>query len=164
MVKLTVDELVSAERPLLFIGNGTRFALRDPERLRKFTELVERFAFPVMTTPDGKGIFPESHELSLRNYGMCACKWPQIYMGKPGEKDQFDTLAVLCSTLGELATSVVASDHYSKDLIPKNHFIQIDLDTSMIGRDFPITRGLVAEIGATIDAMHEYGMSMERTT
>ncbi len=46
--------------------------------------------------------------------------------------------------------------HYSKNLIPSDHFVQVDLDQGMIGRDFPITRGIVADVGATIDAMCAY--------
>lgn len=149
----TLAELVGAKKPLLFLGNGTREALRCPDRMKRFCKLVEDFALPVMTTPDAKGIFPETHELSLRNYGMTACSWPTLYMGKPGDAEHFDALVVLGSSLGELATSVIATDHYSKNLIPNGPFTQIDLDQSVIGRDFPITRGIVGDTGATIDAM-----------
>ena len=157
-------QLVSARRPLIFLGNGARRALRDPERLARFNGLVEKFALPVMTTPDAKGIFPESHELSLRNYGMTACSWPQLYMCPDSEDEHYDALLVLGSTLGELSTSVVATDHYSKMLIPRDHFVQVDLDQSKIGRDFPITMGIVAEIGATLDLMCERGKQLEPDT
>lgn len=156
-VASTFRELMAAERPLLFLGNGARQALENDARLRRFTELVEKFALPVMTTPDGKGIFPETHGLSLRNYGMTACSWPDLYIKTPSDPDHYDALLVIGSALGELATSVVAKDHYSKNLIPTQHFIQVDLDQSVIGRDFPITRGIVADAGATIDALCDLG-------
>ncbi len=156
-VRRTFEELACATRPLLFLGNGARHALRDAARLRRFTQLVETFALPVMTTPDGKGIFPESHALSLRNYGMTACLWPDLYMKPPEDHDHYDGLLVLGSSLGELATSVVAKDQYSKTLIPARHFVHVDLDQSVIGREFPISRGIVADIGATIDALCEIG-------
>ena len=54
----------------------------------RFTNFVEKFALPVMTTPDAKGIFPESHPLSLRNYGMAGCTWPQVYMQPPSESGE----------------------------------------------------------------------------
>lgn len=152
-VKLALEELATAKKPLLFLGNGTRKALRNPAILSALVTLVEKFAIPVMTTPDGKGVFPEDHPLSLRSYGMTACSWPDLYMGKPNDPGHFDALMVIGSSLGELATTVVASDHYSKNLIPQKHFIQVDLDVQMIGRDFPITRGIVGNAGATIEAM-----------
>lgn len=149
-------DLAAAQRPLLFVGNGCRRALASPQRLRAFTALVEKFAFPVMTTLDAKGIFPETHELSLRNYGMAACAWPERYMHPP-QDPPFDALMVLGSSLGELATSVAATDPYSQNLLPSRHLIQVDLDQSVIGRNFPITLGIVAEAGATIDALCRLG-------
>jgi acetolactate synthase-1/2/3 large subunit len=152
-VRLTFDDLVASTRPLLFLGNGARVALRDPQRMQRFMQLVERYALPVMTTPDGKGIFPESHPMSLRNFGMTACQWPELYMLPVDDPAHFDTMVVLGSNLGELATSDAATDQYSRTLIPTTNFVQVDLDQSVIGREFPVTRGIVGEVGATIDAL-----------
>ncbi len=155
LAEAAVHDLAAAAKPLLFLGNGARLALSDPHRLTAFTSMVERHAWPVMTTPDAKGIFPEGHDLSLRNYGMTACSWPDLYMLGQQEQGHFDALCVFGSALGELATSVIATDHWSKNLIPSGPFIQVDLDQGVIGRDFPITRGIVGDVGATLDAMIE---------
>ncbi|MBV8591944.1 MAG: thiamine pyrophosphate-binding protein [Acetobacteraceae bacterium] len=149
--------LVQAKRPLIFLGNGCRRALRDAKRLARFIAFVEKFQIPVTTTPHAKGIFPESHPLSLRNYGMTGCLWPERYMGLPQLCSHFDALLVLGSTLGQLATSAIESDPYSNILIPNGPFIQVDLDTSVIGRNFPVTLGIVAELGATIDILCRRG-------
>jgi acetolactate synthase-1/2/3 large subunit len=154
-IAATLHELAHAKRPLILLGNGCREALDDPHRLAAFTHFVDHFGIPVMTTPNAKGIFPETHALSLRNYGMCGSAWTQLYMKPPTDPDHFDALVVMGSTLGELATSVVASDPYSRTLLPSKTFVQIDLDASVIGRDFAITRGIVAEIGATFDELCE---------
>jgi acetolactate synthase-1/2/3 large subunit len=151
-VGLALDALAAAQRPLLFLGNGCRDALREPSRMAAFTALVERFAFPVMTTPDAKGIFPESHSLSLRNYGISECLWPRSYMTPEGSPP-YDALMVIGSSLGEFATSISAADFYSTTLEPSEHFIQVDLNQGVIGRNFPVTLGIVAEAGATIDAL-----------
>lgn len=151
----TLHELTQARRPLIFLGNGSRDALACPQRLHAFTAFVERFGIPVMTTPDAKGIFPEGHALSLRNYGICGSAWPSLYMHPSDKAEQFDTLLVLGSSLGELSTSVTASALYSPALEPSQHFIQVDLSAAVIGRDFPITRGIVAEIATTLDVMLE---------
>ena len=151
-VKLALGDLARATRPLLFLGNGARLALSDGDRMARFTQLVHDLALPVVTTPDAKGIFPETHVLSLRNYGLCACAWPDVYLA-PGGPDQFDALMVLGSSLGELATTVVYGDQYSKNLLPTEHFIHVDLDEGVIGRNFPVTRGIVGDVGATIDVL-----------
>ncbi|MGB8339808.1 MAG: thiamine pyrophosphate-binding protein [Burkholderiales bacterium] len=159
-VENTLDDLLSARRPLIFLGNGCRSALESTQRLNVLRKFVDRFGIPVMTTPDAKGIFPESNELSLRNYGMTACAWPQYYM-RPENEPPYDVLLVLGSSLGELSTTCAAKDQYSKILVPGRACIQVDLDQSVIGRDFPITRGIVAEVGATIDAFCVMGTSRE---
>lgn len=157
----TLKELISVKRPLIFLGNGAREALSHPDRLKAFTHFVDKFGIAVMTTPDAKGIFPESHAMSLRNYGMCGSNWPGLYM-KPADKaDQFETLVVLGSSLGELATSPAATELYSTSLEPSQHFVQVDLDANVIGRDFPITRGVVAEIGASIDVLCKQAASIQ---
>lgn len=147
----TLAELLDAERPLIFLGNGARRALEDPVRLGNLVAFAETFSIPVMTTPDAKGIFPETHALSLRNYGMTACSWPQLYMKGDDTSKPYDALLVIGSSLGELSTTVAASDQYSKILIPTQTFVQVDLDRTVIGRDFPITRGIVGEAAETID-------------
>lgn len=154
-LRATFDDLKTARRPLIFLGNGSRDALANVERLRAFTDFVDRFGIPVMTTPDGKGVFPESHEMSLRNYGICASAWPELYM-KPGtDPDHFDALLVLGSSLGELATMVDCGHLYDRGIVPNGAFIQLDLDAHVIGRDFPLTRGIVGEIGASLDVLLE---------
>jgi len=150
-VAVALEELLDAERPLIFLGNGCRHALEDPRRRLKFIAFAERFSIPVMTTPDAKGIFPESNALSLRNYGLAGCAWPQLYMKGDDPGKPYDALLVIGSTLGELSTTVVAADQYSKILMPSTSFVQVDLDRTVIGRDFPITRGIVGEAAATID-------------
>jgi acetolactate synthase I/II/III large subunit len=151
----TVNELLTAARPLIFLGNGCRTALQDAERLQKFADFTDRFSIPVMTTPDAKGIFPESHAMSLRNYGLAGSAWPQLYMKGDATTAPYDALLVIGSAMGELSTSVVASDQYSSVLVPSASFVQVDLDRTVIGREFPITRGIVAEAGATIDLICE---------
>jgi acetolactate synthase I/II/III large subunit len=152
-VEHTLEDLICADWPLIFLGNGARRALASEARLTGLMALVERFAIPVMTTPDGKGIFPETHQLSLRNYGMTPCAWPELYMSAQVRPGPYDSVLVLGSTLGELATSPAATRHFDRVLVPTRHFTQVDLDQGMIGRNFPISRGIVGEIGATLDVL-----------
>ncbi len=151
-----VDSLLAAQQPLIMLGNGARRALRG-DRLSTLTAFVEKFAVPVMTSPGAKGVFPESHELSLRNYGLAGCRWTTSYLtGGPGGGHQFDALLVLGSNLGELATTVTPItplDIYSSQLLPNGPFIHVDANAEVIGRNFPVDVGIVAEAAATIDAL-----------
>ncbi|MCC5847351.1 MAG: biosynthetic-type acetolactate synthase large subunit [Verrucomicrobia bacterium] len=60
------DALNRSQRPLILAGHGAMLAHAGPEL--KF--LAETCQIPVTSTLLGKGIFPESHELSLGMLGM----------------------------------------------------------------------------------------------
>ena len=164
-----INYLASAQKPLFFLGNGCRDALipvtsvshesRAPiaERMTRFQQLIEKFAVPVVTSPNGKGIFPESHPLSLRNYGFGGGSWGGAYIGSqdPSLEPHFDALVVLGSSLTEKTTN-----RWNLALVPDGPLIQVDLDQSVIGRGFPIELGVVAEIGAFIDDLICCGASV----
>lgn len=149
-----IDSLLTAQRPLIMLGNGARAAMRGA-RQAPFAALVQQYAIPVMTTPGAKGIFPEAHELSLRNYGLAGSRWATSYLVGYPDPDRFDALVVIGSDLGELATTVTvgATSMYDKELFPAGPFIHVDADPAVIGRAFPVDAGVVAEAGATIDAL-----------
>jgi acetolactate synthase-1/2/3 large subunit len=156
--KQALQVLLEAELPLLFLGAGCREALVDAERRRRFQQFVEKLALPVMASPGAKGLFPESHPLSLRTYGLAACEWPQYYL-RPCRLDPklppcYDCLAVFASSLGELATNLW-NEALTPD--PKGAFLQVDLDQGVLGRAFPISMGIVAEIGCFLDDLLEQG-------
>jgi acetolactate synthase-1/2/3 large subunit len=158
-VRRILEVLSSAKRPLLMLGNGCRQAVRDPATARALRCLVEWWQIPVITTSDGKGVFPETHELSLRAYGFAGCEWPQYWMlGKDG-KAVHDALVVVGSSLGELATY-----KWNPMLVPPQGgpFIQVDIDPSMIGRGFPVTEGFVGEAGALFREAWEQAPSWPR--
>ncbi len=160
-VDTALDHLLSAQRPLLFLGNGCRRALQDPTRAGAFKAFVERFALPVMTTPEAKGIFPESHALSLRNYGLAGSNWTTGYM--TGTDPAYDALLVLGSSLGELAATKTISPAppttdtvgvWASVLEPVDGpFMQIDADHMAIGRAFAVDLGIVADTGAALDEL-----------
>lgn len=142
-VRKAFELLTGAERPLILLGNGARRALRD-NACEHLSTLVERFAIPVITTPESKGIFGEDHPMSLRVWGAAACEWPQYYMG-PTDGDHFDALLILGSALGELATG-----KWNPLLKPDGPLIQVDLSQPAIGRAFPVDLGIVADVGEVL--------------
>lgn len=148
-----LTDLLAADRPLVFVGNGARRPLQG-YRLESLLKLLDHFAIPFMTTPDGKGLLPESHALSLRNYGLAACNWTSAYLSPPPDAPRFDCLVVMGSTLGELATSPrLPAGLWDPQLMPAGPFTQVDLDPAVIGRALPVDRGVVADIGPTVDEM-----------
>ncbi len=58
--------LKAARRPILLVGHGAAISKAS----REVRELVERMRIPAVSTLLGKGVLPESHELSLGMLGM----------------------------------------------------------------------------------------------
>lgn len=128
--------LANAERGLLLVGSGARWG-RGPELVR---ELAERLQIPVMTTPKAKGVLPEDHPLSLGVFGWGGHTSASEYLGAG-----VDVLMAIGTSLGESST-----DSWSKELAPSDHFIQLDVEAARIGRNYPITLGLVDTVEGAI--------------
>lgn len=148
-VREAVGQLLACKRPLIFLGSGCREALRDKSTLDVLVLFAERYGIPVMTTPEGKGVFPEGHSLSLRVYGFASNTWGPMWMK---QQVPYDGLLVLGTSLRALS-----SNNFSPLLTPNNcgPFIQVDLDQQTIGRSFPVTLGIVGEVGAFIRTTEE---------
>jgi acetolactate synthase-1/2/3 large subunit len=157
-VASAVEAIVDAQRPLLMLGNDCRQPLQNDSLLGEFVAAIERLALPVMTSPDAKGVFPESHALSLRNYGLAGCRWPKLYLEDP--LHAHDALVVIGASLGELATWLDGKP-WNPKLEPAGPFIQLSDDPSILGRDFPITLGVVGETGALLQSFIQAASSVE---
>jgi acetolactate synthase I/II/III large subunit len=143
-----VEQLLSCQRPLIFLGSGCREVMRDQNTLDRLVMFVERYGIPVMTTPDGKGVFPEGHSLSLRVYGFASNTWGPAWMTQTATP--YDGLLVLGTSLRGLS-----SNNFNPMLVPANNgpFIQVDINQNAIGRSYPVTQGIVGEVGAFIRHM-----------
>ncbi len=65
-IETVIEMLQKSERPLILAGHGAMLAHAGPE----LKELAETCRIPVCSTLLGKGIFDETHELSLGMLGM----------------------------------------------------------------------------------------------
>ncbi len=139
-VRQACESIFQAKRPLIFLGSGCRDAMRDGETRDAFHRLVHTYAIPVMTTPDGKGLFPEDDRYSIRSYGCASCRWPHHWLKELDAPDRCDALLVIGTALGNLSTN-----WWKPILLPQGPFIQVDIDPSVIGRAFNITHGIVAD-------------------
>ncbi len=146
-VKKAMTSLLACKRPLLFLGNGCRQVLQDNRTYKNLLRFVETYSVPVITTADGKGIFPETHEMSLRVYGIADCMWPFQYLS--AKAPAYDGIMIIGSELGELSTN-----SWLPILKPQGKnapFIQVDINQKVIARSFEVTHGVVGEAGSFIN-------------
>lgn len=135
-IQTAAEALQTARRGVLLVGSGARWG-RGPQRIR---ELAERLQMPVMTTPKAKGVFPETHPLSLGVFGWGGHASASEYL-----KGGVDVLMAIGTSLGESAT-----DNWSPLLAGSSHFIQLDPDAQRIGRSYPVTVGIVDTVDGAV--------------
>ena len=126
-IKSAVDALARAERPLIWVGGGAREANLSPELL----EFAQALNAPVITTPEGKGAFPDNNILSLGT----------VYNGHgPGHHvvPQSDVILAIGTRM-----HMVPKVEWSPQ--PHQILIQIDADPEEVGRNIPATIGIAAD-------------------
>jgi acetolactate synthase I/II/III large subunit len=131
----TLDEIASrlkaAKRPLLWIGNGGKFA---GESVARLVDL----GIPVITSWNGRGVLPEDHPMSLASTATTA------------EVGEFlETVDLMVVAGGRLR------GHETADMsmpLPEN-MIQIDVDPAANGRTYASTVFHCAEAGAALGAI-----------
>lgn len=136
-VKQAAALLLSARRPAILAGNGVALASAEPE----LRDLAELLAVPVATTPKGKGVFPEDHPLALRVFGVASSPQAESYL----LSGEVDVLFVVGSSLHESSTQC-----WEQRLQPKEALIQLDIEPSVIGRNYPVAVPLVGEAKTTL--------------
>jgi acetolactate synthase-1/2/3 large subunit len=129
-LKLLSQELLNSENPLLWVGGGVISSDATSELL----ELVEFLQCPVILTSQGKGAFPENHELCLGSLHR-----NEPYMDKMKEHDI--SLAI-GTRLGIAATTTI------------NHkVIQLDIDEKEIGINHPQAIPMIGDAKASIQKL-----------
>jgi acetolactate synthase-1/2/3 large subunit len=127
--------LNGASRPFLYVGLGAAAAGAS------LIELAERLEAPVATTFQGKGVFPESHPLSLwPGYGEAAPPFARAVA-----RDADVTLAVGCR-FAEVATGSYGAP-------PPGRLIHVDVATGVSGRNYPAEVSVTADAGAFVRAL-----------
>ena len=129
--------LRGARRPLLVLGNGAR------EAAVEIRTLAERLACPVVTTPHAKGVFPDSHPLHLGGIGLGGHPSATRYLtSRP------DVVCIIGSRLNDYATN-----GWSLPLCGTEATFQIDREPWLIGRNYPVTLGIVGDARLALRAM-----------
>ena len=138
----TVDMLLSAERPVILVGQGVRWGGACTELLR----LAERLQIPVAASASGLGAIDAHHPLAL---GLVA----------RGGHYQANHAARQADIL--LALGVRFDDRTSSSWIPGYSFtipptklIHVDIDPEEIGRNYPVALGLMADVRTFLRQLH----------
>jgi acetolactate synthase-1/2/3 large subunit len=123
----------------LWVGFGARHASDAVRRL------AEHRGWRVMSTPRGKGIFPETHPLYLGVTGLGGdgAVLEELARERP------DHVVVLGSRLGEM------SSFWHPGYLPTRALVHVDVDRSVFGRAYPDVRtiGVPADAGEFVEGL-----------
>jgi len=140
-IERAVDLLLAAERPLILAGHGCLLSGAQ-DGLRKLVELT---GMPMATTPQGKGVFDESHELALGPIGRDG-----VYPANRASRG-CDVLLALGTRFGDRSASSWRDG--VTHAIPPTRLIHVDIDAAQIGRNYPPTVGVIGSVPTVIDQL-----------
>ena len=132
-VAKAADLLLAAKRPLIFAGQGMTLS----EASADLTKLVERFSIPVVNSPNGMGTLDMTHPHALGFIGRNGA-YPANQAGR-----RCDVLLTIGARFDDRSASSWLKG-YSWN-IPPTRLIHVDIDADEIGRNYPVTLGIVAD-------------------
>ncbi|MBI2297095.1 MAG: thiamine pyrophosphate-binding protein [Betaproteobacteria bacterium] len=133
--------LLEARRPVILVGQGGLLS----EASRELLEFIGLIHIPVVTSPNGKGVIDEAHELALGPIGRNG-----MYAANEATKNADVILALGCSFDDRTTSSWI--DGYTL-AIPPTRLIQIDIDPTEIGRNYPTHLGILGDVRASLQAL-----------
>lgn len=134
--------LAGASRPAILLGVGAKRAGVGQLVL----EIAETMRVPVLTDIEGKGVFPESHPLSLGVFGVGNRGKAHAYMAEP-----VDLLLTIGCRFDDTSTA-----GYADSLRPEfGELVQIDHDPNRIGRSYPPDLAMCADLGRSLQLIQE---------
>ena len=131
--------LLSAERPLVYVGGG----LRTPAGRRALVSLAEHLDLPVAHSLMAKGTVPDRHPLLMGMTGFWGLELTNEYTRE----------ADVVLAIGTRFAETDASSWDDRYTWGSARLVQIDLDPAEIGRNFPVEIGVIADATQALTAV-----------
>ncbi|MCH6257771.1 biosynthetic-type acetolactate synthase large subunit [Puniceicoccaceae bacterium K14] len=138
-LKNVVKLIEEAKRPAIYFGGGVVSA----EAHKELTEFVERTGIPCASTLMGAGSFPETHELSLKWFGMHGSAYGNWAV------HNCDLLLTFGARFDDRITGDVTK------FAPQAEIVHIDIDPSEHNKNKIVHHPIVSEIKYAIGRMNE---------
>jgi acetolactate synthase-1/2/3 large subunit len=142
-IKIAIDLLKEAKRPVLFLGGG----VVNANAFEEVKILAEKIGAAVVVTMMAKDAFPNNHPLFCWSAGS---KGTTIGLNMSSKADVI--IAVGCRFADETASSYKDGVSFS---IPPTKLIQIDIDPQEIGKNYPVAVGIVGDAKACLNQIIE---------
>jgi acetolactate synthase-1/2/3 large subunit len=137
-ITAAAELLATAQRPVIVVGGGAITGDAAPDVLA----LAEHWGIPVVTTWNGKGAFPEDHELFAGSVGQTGTP-----VGNATASTADVVIAIGCRFTDWSSSSYAKGVSFS---IPDSKLIHIDIDPQEIGKNYPAEVGIAADAAITV--------------
>lgn len=140
--KKIIQTLVNAQNPLLYVGGGILLA----DAAHELRELVDHLNIPVAHSLMGKGAVSDDHPFTLGMTGFWGTKFIN------DKCKEADYIFALGTRFAEADSSSWESEYTFN--FPPTKLIQIDIDSSEIGRNYPVEIGAVADLKQALTVLN----------
>ncbi|MEL7061664.1 MAG: thiamine pyrophosphate-dependent enzyme [Acidobacteriota bacterium] len=131
-LQAAIERLDAAERPVIVVGHGARFAMES------IVALAEALGAPVLTTFKGKGLISDAHPLAAGVLGRSGTPIASWFM------NECDLMLVFGASF---------SNHTG--ITPKKPLIQVDFDPLALGKFHAVDVPVWGEIGITAELLRQ---------
>lgn len=138
-IRAVLEQLRSAERPVLVVGNGARLSGAGEEVIA----VAEALQIPLATSLNGKELVVATHPLSVGVVGSYS---------RLSANDVVSSADLVCY-LGSAAGGMVTS--FWTIPAPGTKVVQIDIDAASLGRTYPLVAAANGDIKATLQRLLE---------
>ncbi len=138
----TSELLANSRRPCLLVGHGVELSGATAALL----EFAHVARVPVMTSPKGKGVFPETDPLAVGVLGFGGHERAEKYL----QSGDIDLLIVIGSSLNEFVTNA-----WTLPVAGPHRLVHIDIDPTVIGRNYHVDLAVTGDAGAALSALTE---------
>jgi acetolactate synthase I/II/III large subunit len=146
--KKVIQTLANAENPIFYVGGGVILA----DAAAELRELVDRLNMPVAYSLMGKGAVSDEHPLTLGMTGF----WGTKFINDKCKTADF--IFGLGTRFAEADSSSWEPEYTFNDQQTK--LIQIDIDPSEIGRNFPVEIGVVADLKQALTVLNRVAQEL----
>ncbi|WP_066047853.1 thiamine pyrophosphate-binding protein [Robertmurraya korlensis] len=146
--KTIIQTLAEAKSPIFYVGGGILLA----DAADQLRELVDRLNMPVAHSLMGKGAVSDDHPLTLGMTGFWGTKFIN------DKCKAADYVFVLGTRFAEADSSSWEPEYTFN--FPPTKLIQIDIDPSEIGRNYPVEIGVVADLKQALTVLNKVAEDM----
>ena len=140
--KKIIQALVNAQSPLFYVGGGIMLA----DAAQELRELVDHLSIPVAHSLMGKGAVSDDNPFTLGMTGF----WGTRFINDKCK--EADYIFALGTRFAEADSSSWESEYTFN--FPPTKLIQIDIDPSEIGRNYPVEIGVVADLKQALTVLN----------